>query len=90
MEGLALVSAIWARYCNGVREDGSAIEPNDPFWGDLQGRAKTAESDPKAWLENRVVYGSLADDPRFADAFANWLKEIYQYGLEATLKGYIG
>ena len=32
VEGLALVSALWARYCAGVFEDGAEIAPNDPNW----------------------------------------------------------
>src|SRR5699024_2437111 len=32
VEGLALIESVWARMCFGTREDGSAIEPNDPLW----------------------------------------------------------
>lgn len=58
---LALVSAAWARYCLGEREDGSVVELNDPFWDQLTERAKAARENPRIWLEMRNNYGDLAD-----------------------------
>lgn len=89
VEGLALVSAIWARYYLGEREDGSRVEPNDPFWDALQERARAAKAKPSVWLEMRNNYGDLADQPRFADAFTRWLSKIYDHGLEVTLDAYL-
>lgn len=43
VEGLALVQAAWARMCQGTRDDGSVIEPNDPFWPALSERANEAD-----------------------------------------------
>ena len=37
VQGLALVEALWARMCEGTREDGSVIEPNDPSWDNAPG-----------------------------------------------------
>lgn len=88
VEGLALVSAAWARYCVGVREDGSRVEPNDPFWADLTEMAVAAKENPRAWLEMRTLYGNLADEPRFADAFAKWLSLIHASGMEAAIDAY--
>ncbi|WP_339107049.1 mannitol dehydrogenase family protein [Thioclava sp. GXIMD4216] len=89
VEGLALVSAAWARYCTGIREDGTVVEPNDPFWADLQIRALAAKENPQEWLENRLLYGELADDARFAEPFAKWLTMIHAQGLEAALDAYL-
>ncbi|HTM77529.1 MAG TPA: mannitol dehydrogenase family protein, partial [Devosia sp.] len=33
--GLALVSALWCRYCYGTTESGAVIAPNDPSWDRL-------------------------------------------------------
>ena len=88
IEGLSLVEALWARMCAGTREDGSDIEPNDPFWNDLVETAKRAKSEPLVWLEMRQIYGDLADQPRFANAFAKWLSLIWQQGVENTLDDY--
>jgi mannitol 2-dehydrogenase len=90
VEGLALVEASWARMCAGSRDDGSPIEPNDPFWNDLSVVAQAARDTPRAWLEMRHLYGDLADQPRFADAFAGWLRMIWAEGTSAALKAYAG
>ncbi len=89
VNGLALVEAIWARMCEGTREDGSTIEPNDPFWDDLRNVAKAAKTDPGAWLAQKNIYGDLAEQPRFADAFEDWLRKIWADGLTATLETYV-
>jgi len=90
VEGLALVEAAWARMCAGQREDGTPIEPNDPFWDDLTAVAQTARDTPRAWLEMRHLYGDLADQPRFAEAFARWLRMIWAEGTETALRAYTG
>lgn len=90
VEGLAFAEAAWARMCAGTREDGSVIEPNDPFWDGLIKTATLAKSEPRAWLEMRQTYGDLADQPRFANTFANWLPLIWSQGVEAAMAAYCG
>ena len=89
IEGLALTEALWARMCEGTREDGSVIEPNDPMWDSLQVAAKAAKDDPSQWLEQRMLYGDLADNNQFAEAFSRWLAEIWSDGVEAALSDYL-
>ena len=89
VDGLALSQAFWARMCLGVREDGSAVVANDPVWDSLVAAAKSAQTQPMAWLEQREIYGDLADAPAFANAFCRWLTLIYQDGTEAALQAYI-
>lgn len=89
-EGLALVEALWARMCEGTREDGSVIGPNDPFWDELVAASKAAKDRPLAWLEQRRFYGSLADAQPFAEAFQRWLGLIWSDGTEAALRAYVG
>ncbi|MTH79713.1 mannitol dehydrogenase family protein [Paracoccus aestuariivivens] len=86
--GLALVEALWARYCTGRREDGSLIEPNDPDWSALQTRAQIAKDDPAAWLVP-AIYGDLARSAAFADAFDGWLRLIHKEGARAALTRYL-
>ncbi|MEP3332065.1 mannitol dehydrogenase family protein [Sedimentitalea sp.] len=87
--GLALVSALWARYCQGVREDGSTVEANDPNWDALHQTAKTAKDRPLAWLEMKQYYGDLASNKPFADAFERWLTMLNTDGAEATINAYL-
>ncbi|SET55210.1 mannitol 2-dehydrogenase [Oceanicella actignis] len=86
VEGLSLVEALWARMCAGVREDGSAIAPNDPIWDQLQTAAQAARERSAAWLEQRRIYGDLAEAPRFAEAFARWLDLIWARGTAEALR----
>jgi len=88
-EGLALTEALWARMCEGTREDGSVIEPNDPIWDKLTAAAKAARDDPRAWLNQRDLYGDLADNARFSKGFARWLRLIWSDGTEAALRTYL-
>ncbi|WP_242494320.1 mannitol dehydrogenase family protein [Loktanella sp. IMCC34160] len=90
VDGLALVEALWARMCEGTREDGSVIEPNDPFWDALQAKAIAAKSRPAAWLEQATIYGDLAENDVFASAFARHLSTIWAEGTEAAIRAYLG
>ena len=90
IEGLALVEALWARMCEGTREDGSQIEPNDPIWTELTATARAARQDPSVWLAQSRLYGELQDASRFSDAFTAWLTLIWEQGCEAALTTYAG
>ncbi|MBR9864738.1 MAG: mannitol dehydrogenase family protein [Rhodobacteraceae bacterium] len=89
IEGLALVSATWARYCQGHREDGSTIAPNDPHWDELKKVAQEAADAPMRWLEMTRYYGDLGENPRFAEAFCRSLTRIQNEGLAAALQEYL-
>lgn len=90
VEGLALESALWARYCAGHTDSGAVIEPNDPIWDRLTAQAAAAREDPAAWLAMRDIYGATADDATFRDAFARWLRMLWSEGTDATLRRYLG
>ena len=89
ISGLALAEAIWARMCEGTREDGSKIEPNDPNWSDLERTAMVAKEKPSAWLDQRQYYGDLNSNKIFSDTFANWLRKIWNSGVEAAIDDYL-
>lgn len=88
VEGLALAEAFWARMCEGTREDGSAIEPNDPIWDALDKAAAAARERPAAWLEQTSLYGDLVAETAFSEAFSRWLSAIWARGCEAVLLEY--
>jgi mannitol 2-dehydrogenase len=88
ISGLALAEALWARMCIGMRDDGSVIEPNDPFWDQLTKAAHEAVSDPSVWLAQRQFYGDLGDNTVFADAFAEWLTLLHDKGTDAVLRDF--
>ncbi|WP_254448926.1 mannitol dehydrogenase family protein [Thalassococcus sp. S3] len=89
VDGLALVSAIWARYCQGHRDDGSVIAANDPNWTMLQTQARAAMTDPIRWIEMQQFYGDLANNALFAERFIRWFKEISDTGIESAIQNYL-
>jgi mannitol 2-dehydrogenase len=89
ISGLALAEAIWARMCEGTREDGSKIEPNDPNWSELQRTAKISKEKSAAWLGQRQYYGDLDSNKVFSNAFSNWLQEIWDSGVESAIDAYL-
>ncbi|ASJ72354.1 mannitol dehydrogenase family protein [Granulosicoccus antarcticus] len=89
IDGLALSSAFWCRYCEGVTEAGETIAPNDPSWDLLQATAKASVEDPVAWLKMRDVYGDLGNDARFQESFTRALTGIRRDGVVGMLTRYI-
>lgn len=88
IDGLALVSAIWAIYCIGKTTDGTVIAPNDPHWLALQHAARQAQTRPDAWLEQRHIYGDLIKTPRFVEAFSAAYHTLQSAGLEVAIATY--
>lgn len=89
VDGLALVSAFWCRYCQGKTDSGKTIEPNDPQWDRLHDLALKAQTDPSAWLGMADVYGSVGEDEVFVEAFANALAAVDSKGVEGAMKDYV-
>ena len=90
VDGLGLVEALWARMCAGTREDGSRIEANDPHWAMLTDVASRSKDDPSLWLDQTWLYGDLANERRFAEAFCRHLDRIWSSGTDAAIRDYIG
>ncbi len=88
IDGLCLVEALWARMCYGTREDGSVIAANDPNWDALVVASHAAKLTPQSWLQQRHIYGDLADEPRVEAAFSRWLKMIWKNGTSAAICTY--
>jgi mannitol 2-dehydrogenase len=89
VEGLALESALWCRYCEGTTDSGKVTEANDPNWDRLQDRARAARDDPAAWLSMADIYGRTVEAPAFRDAFGRWLQALWSDGTAATLQRYL-
>jgi mannitol 2-dehydrogenase len=87
--GLALVSALWCRYCYGETESGKPIAPNDPSWKQLQEAAKSARSDPVAFLQLRHIFGDLSGNPNYVRAFSDALSALWARGVRSTLSDYL-
>jgi mannitol 2-dehydrogenase len=90
VDGLALVSALWCRYCYGTTDSGAEIAPNDPNWDYLQAQSQAAKDAPVVWLQMKPIYGDLNRDARFVAAFTKALNALWANGTAATLTDYIG
>ena len=88
-QGLTLSQAIWARMCEGTRENGSVIEPNDPYWAELNPVAKSAKNDPLIWLKQKHIYGELVENERFYQSFSFWFNKLLTDGLALTIQHYL-
>lgn len=89
VSGLAMVQALWCRYCYGELEDGTAIEPNDPNWNALQEAARAARSEPRRFLEQRGIFGDVADSEAYADIFSRHLRAIWDKGTREAMEDYL-
>jgi mannitol 2-dehydrogenase len=89
IKGLALVSALWCRYCYGETESGKPIAPNDPSWERLHAAAKSARGDPLAFLKLRDIFGELAETPAYVAAFSAALSSLWAKGVRATVAEYL-
>lgn len=89
IDGLALESALWCRYCFGTTDSGAVIEPNDPNWDRMTATAKAAKDDPSVWLGMEDIYGAVGRSQQFAYSFAAALDALWKNGAEATLADWL-
>ncbi len=84
----ALVVAAWARYAEGVDEQGEPIEVVDRLAERLVATAQRQREEPLAFLEDRDLFGDLIDDERFTTAYRQALDSLHQHGARASLEAW--
>lgn len=82
----ALVVASWARYAEGVDEQGEAIDVNDRAKEAVMAAAARQTEDKLAFLRNPDFFGDLADDERFTTAYMAALDSLHERGARATVE----
>jgi len=82
----AAVVASWARYDEGVDEQGEPIEIVDRLRDDLVARARRQRTEPLAFLGARELFGDLAEDERFTSAYSAALDCLHAQGARATVE----
>ncbi|AQZ50096.1 mannitol dehydrogenase family protein [Martelella mediterranea] len=87
--GLALVSALWCRYFEGTSDSGRKIRFNDEAADRLHAAALASREKPTRFLEERDIFGSVADNPQFVKRFTGALESLRAHGTAETLKRYI-
>lgn len=89
LDGLALEVALWCRYCAGTDDVGNSIPPNDENATNLKQRALAAKTDPSAFLRRSVIFGDLAENPKFNTAFGNHLMALWKKGVKVHLSDWL-
>jgi mannitol 2-dehydrogenase len=85
----AAIVASWARYAEGVDEHGAPIEIVDRRRDEVIALAARAHDEPLAFIANRELFGDVADDPRFAEAYTETLRSLHEHGARRTLEGLV-
>jgi mannitol 2-dehydrogenase len=85
----AAVVASWARYAEGVDEQGEPIEVVDRLRDELMAIARHQREAPEAFIANRELFGDLADDRRFVEAYRSALSSLHERGARATLESIV-
>ncbi len=86
LERSALVVAAWARYAEGVDEQGNPINVVDDRRDQLMRAAGRQRQDQLAFLRERALFGDLADQPRFTTAYLAALRSLHTRGALATVE----
>jgi mannitol 2-dehydrogenase len=83
----AAVVASWARYVEGVDEQGEPIQVVDRQADQLKAIAAKQRTDPTAFIANRDLFGDLYDEPAFVEPYIAALDSLHTRGARATLEG---
>lgn len=86
----AAVVASWARYAEGVDESGEPIEVVDRLRDRLTAAARAQREHPTAFIENRDLFGDLADDRRFVEPYVRALGSLHANGARVTVQELAG
>lgn len=85
IEVSAAIVASWARYAEGIDENGEPIQVVDRLAEERTAAARGRTVDPLSFVRNRDLFGDLADDPRFAEAYLAALDSLHTRGAAATV-----
>ena len=81
-----LVVASWARYAEGVDEQGQPIEVVDRLRDKLVDRAQHNREDPLVFIADPDLFGDLASDERFVTPYKAALRSLHEIGARATVE----
>jgi mannitol 2-dehydrogenase len=85
IERSALVVAAWARYAEGVDEQGKPIEVVDRLKNRVMAAARRTD-DPLAFIRDRDLFGHLAENDRFVAAYLEARDQLRRVGARTTLE----
>ena len=81
----AAVLASWSRYAQGVDEKGNAIDVVDPKRESVMAAAQADLKTPGAFLDQREIFGEIAENKEFRADFISAINSINKDGARAFL-----
>ena len=82
----AAIIASWARYAEGVDEQGAPIEIVDRRRDRVIELAHRQREEPLAFLAQPDLFGDLIEHRRFVDAYRSALTSLHEHGARATMQ----
>jgi mannitol 2-dehydrogenase len=82
----AAIVASWARYAEGVDEQGQPIEVVDRLADRVMAAAALYRSDPHAFLRDEELFGDLVQKERFVAAYDHVMGLLHTVGARTTLE----
>ena len=82
----AAVVASWARYAEGVDEQGEPIEIDDQLADTVRRLAAQQQQDRLAFVKNQELFGDLANEQAFTEPYLKTLDSLHSHGARATLE----
>lgn len=82
----AAIVASWARYAEGVDEEGNEIIVVDPLKDQLVPIAKSQRENPLAFIQNESLFGDLAKNEVFTTAYLAALNSLFKNGAHKTVQ----
>lgn len=87
----AAIVASWARYAEGIDEEGKAIQIVDNAEDKVRAAAQAQlAGDELAFLRDRDFFGDLVDDERFTTPYLETLRSLHEVGSKKTLEKILG
>lgn len=83
--GAAIVAA-WARYAEGIDEEGEPYEVVDRLADTLVATAREQRRDPLAFLRQPQLFGDLVERPAFTEPYVRTLDDLHHRGAARTLE----
>jgi mannitol 2-dehydrogenase len=82
----AAIVASWARYAEGLDEQGNPIDVVDRLKEPLMAAAARQRREPLAFIANREIFGDLAGNEQFVTAYTRALDDLHGSGARAALE----
>ena len=85
----AAIVASWARYAEGTDEQGAVIDVVDRLREPLMAAAARNREDPLAFVSQPELFGDLASNERFVQAYTQALASLHDAGARATVENLV-